>query len=120
MAAAEHAEPAMEIDEAAATETPEGGGADEAPSATGEGPAATPGAGKLSKGQKRWLRRQRTAAKAAEAEAAAKAPVEAAAGLGGKGHSHGRIQRRQAKDAREREDGAQDDNATATAKRLKQ
>ena len=120
MAAAEHAEPAMEIDEAAATETPEGGGADEAASAMGEGLAAAQGAGKLSKNQKRRLLRQWAATKAAAAGAAAEAALEAAAGRGGKGHSHGRIQRRQAKEAREREDGAQDGNATATAKRLKQ
>ena len=85
-----------------------------------EGPAAALGAGKLSKGQKRWLRRQRTAAKAAAAGAAAEAAAEAGAERGGTCRSHGRIQRRQTKAAREREDVAQDDNVTATAKRLKQ
>ena len=80
-----------------------------------EEPAVTPGAGKVSKNQKRRMKRKWAAAKAA----AAKAAAEAAAERSGK-RSHGRIQRRQAKAAREREDTAQDDTATAAAKWPKQ
>ena len=92
----------MEIDEAAATEAPARAGADEAAPAMEEGPAAAPGAGKLSKSQKRRQRRQRTAAEAAAAD--------------GTRHS----QRHRAKAAREREDRAQGNTAAATAKRPKQ
>ena len=53
-------------------------------------------------------------------EAVAEAAADAAAKRGGDCRSHGRIQRCQAKEARKREDVAQDDNAAATAKRLKQ
>ena len=81
-----------------------------------EEPAAAPQAGKLTKNQKRQrlrkLKRRQAAAKRAE--------VEAAVGRGGKRRSHGMIQKRRAKAETEREDGAQDDNMTATAKRLKQ
>ena len=64
----------------------------------------------------RWGRAEAEAAAAAAAEAAAKAVAE----RDGKRHSQGRIQRRKAKAAWEREGGAQDDNATVTTKRPKQ
>ena len=63
------------------------------------------------------------AAAEAAAGATAEAAAEAAAERGGKRHCQGRmyrIQRRPAKATREREDRAQDDNVTDTAKRLKQ